>query len=203
MNGRTWIAGLIAAPPPLAAPRPVPEPTWSDLLNQVRAENPGRGQASAYLAAALGVSRDQARRYLAGTQAPSRSRVRAALAGEYQAARDRAEQRQLRAYRAAEAARQARHRRDVADFLRLINAVNPGRVRVRNISGPTQESSRAIGRVEVDLGRVADLWEAGRFQAAEDALSTAIIDAYGEGSRTGQLSAYIEITDYPQGMTYE
>src|SRR5262245_40261428 len=114
MRGEQWIAGLIRPPAPPA------EPTWSDVIARAKSDHPARGAASAYLSAAMDVSRSTARRYLAGQTRPGPGRTAQAdaLRG------------QLRAER--QAAHTTASRKQTADFLRLIDKLRPGRVKVES-----------------------------------------------------------------------
>lgn len=143
-------------------------------LDAIRAEH-GRG-TSRWIANTFGVNPRTARKYLAGEINPGRAgsqRRQAVLASASPA------------FVAAQRLRRAR---------RLV----VGSVRVRYLD--RDEGSREVGTLSVDsdladkLNEVADLLEEGDMEAAEDALSGAILDAYGD------LADTLTISDYENGL---
>lgn len=206
MNGYQWIESLIEAPAPIAAPEPMGAPTWWDVLEYVE-DTQGRG-ASRFLADRLGVTIRTAQRYLSGQHQPARLEVRnrlADVAAEIEAERA-ADQDAECADAVAERARA--HRKDVADFLRLIDRLDPQRITCRNKStGSSTEHTytvKPLDRMGPGLAEVADLWESGDFGGAVDALSDSIVARYGNEASDNRhgFATVLEIVDYPRGIDY-
>jgi len=186
------------------------EVEWLDVLVYAEEKHPGKGEAAKWLAGELGVSVRSAQRYLAVTtpgvkesQQPSRHTVTEAV-----------ERLRARIQREWDEADEAHQRRQVADLLRAIRRIKPGKVKVRSVSrgkgrhghartGPL-DGTRTINRwVSVDLSDVADLWEDRQDGEAAAALSDAIIDAYGAAGDIDELSSSIRITGYPPDLDYQ
>lgn len=186
MDGTSWLRSL-GGPPAEAR-----EPEWLDVLIYAQEQHPAPGAAAQWLADELGVSRRSGERYLALGQQPTQ-RARAASERLRDDIRD--------AWAEADA---AEARQQVADLLRLIRSVEPGRVEVVDISdGRGMKSVRSIqGSLDVDLEAVASAWEDEDDQAAADALSDAIIRAYGDKGDVDELDANLMITDYLDGIDY-
>lgn len=188
MDGISWIRSL--GGPPAAAR----EPDWLDVLIYAEEQHPGKGDAARWLAGELGVSVRSAERYRALGQLPARHRV----TDELDRIRD-----QIREEWAEADAEQARQQ--VADLLRLITTVSPGRVEVLNLSGKNRgrvESRSIVGDLPVNLGDVASAWEDEDEEGAALALSEAIIEAYGDRGAVDELHAYLDISSYVDGLDY-
>jgi len=190
VRAEEWIAGLAAAPP-----RPA-EPSWADVVARVRADNPGRGAAARTLAETMGVTRRTAQRYLTGQHAPKRAAVRAAAGPLYGT---------LRAEAAAAHVQATRDR--AARALRNIGKLRPGKVIVYDKSGRPVQTKRTIGwldKMAAGLGKVADLWRAGKTREAGAALEKAIVNRYG-GARSDArdgLADTLGVVDFPQGIAH-
>lgn len=156
--------------------------SFDDLLAAARAEHGTR--ASTWLAARLQVSQRTAQRYLAGTQRPSR-RTAGRIAN----------------------VRRAVGRRAAAAQIRRVRTVNVGRVPVYDLSGGVGDGYRTIGTVDVTavMDRVADLYEQGRDEEAEELFDNAVIAAYaGESdiSDDSGLASVLAVQDYRNGINY-
>lgn len=185
MQGRTWLASL-------SVPTPHREATWLDILVYAEEHHPGytgRGAASKWLAAELGVDVRSAQRYLKLDYPPGRHVVRDA------AERLRGE---IESQWASEDASQ--QRADVAELLRLIDRLQVGKVSVVNTSGKAKPSSRDLSKplsgLRGALSDVADAWEDEDDELAEDLLSDAVLQAYGEKGGVPDLHENLRITDY-------
>lgn len=195
MRGRDWLLSL--AGPVDVDPR-YRAVDWSDVL-LTASEKP---DPAGWLARQMGVTRDTGLSYLRavkpGTRSyspePTHGRTGAAaqsLIGRLQADADR------------QAEQEARDRGDrirrgrIAAALRRIEAVDVGTVKIEELSGPRQgdEGYRNVGYQEVDLEAAATAVDHGSWTLAEDRLSEAIMDAYGEG-----LGSVLDIIDYPEGI---
>lgn len=188
MDGISWLRSL-------GGPVREREPEWLDVLVYAKEQHPEPGGASKWLAAELGVSVRSGERYLELDQQPVRHRV----TDEIERVKDR-----IRAEWAAADAADARQQ--VADLLALITEVSPGRCSIEELSGKYagRDGSRSIGGgLAVDLGTVADLWSDGDDQGAADALSDAIVEAYGERGGYAELHSYLAIRDYLDGIDYD
>lgn len=185
------------------------EVEWLDILVYAEEKHPEPGGAARFLERELGVSRRSAERYLAVTkpgvkesQQPARGVVK-----------DAVEHLRARIQREWDRADDAHQRRQVADLLRAIRAIKPGRVKVRSVSRGkgrrglprtgSLDGTRTINTwLSVDLADVADLWEQGKEGEAAAALSDAIVDAYGNRGDVDELSSSIRITGYPLDLDY-
>jgi len=153
-----------------------PELGWHEVLDAIREEF-GRG-AVGFLADALGVTDRTARRYYSGEIAePSRHREQ--LAGVIKRA----------------------ERRAAADLLRQVDTLDPGTIKVKTKSGKDKQGSRDPGELTdmaAGMQRVADLWERGADDRAEEALSDAVIARYFQEDSDDRHggAALLEISDY-------
>lgn len=182
-------------------------PTWWDVLEHIE-DTQGRG-ASRYLADQLGVTVRTAQRYLSGQHQPTRHAVRDRLAGvsadlEAERAADQ------EAEYAGQLEEQSRaHRRETADYLRLMTVLHPPQITVRNTSDSkvkdkTYNISRPLDRMGPGLAGVADLWERGDYAGADAALSDAVIARWNSepsDDRHG-LAMVLQVIDYPYGIDY-
>jgi hypothetical protein len=175
------------------------EVEWLDVLVYAQEQNPEPGGAARWLADEMGVSTRSAERYLAiatpgvkETQMPVRhAQVEAAerLKAEIKAEWDEEDS--------------AAQRQQIADLLRLISHVSPGKVGVQSRSGPQAGGSRSIGgELDVDLDAVADAWEDDDEDLAAAELSDAIVSAYGQRGGVDSLDDALRITDYPPGLDW-
>lgn len=185
------------------------EVEWLDVLVYAEEQHPEPGGAARFLERELGVSRRSAERYLAVTkpgvsesQQPARHVVK-----------DAVERLRGRIQREWDEADEAHQRRQVADLLRSIRQIKPGKVKVRSVSagrgrhgqrrGGSLDGTRTINEwLSVDLADVADLWEERQDGEAAAALSDAIMDAYGAKGDVDELSSSIRITGYPLDLDY-
>lgn len=186
MDGVSWLKSLGG---PAAAQR---EPEWLDVLVYALDEHPGRGEAAKWLAGELGVTVRSAERYLALGMQPTLH------------ARDAAERLKGRVRAEWAKADEETARQQVADLLRLIRHVEPGVVEVEDLSDPRMGGSRSIPGppLSVDLGPVADAWEDEDEDAAAQALSDAIMEAYGDRGSSPNLHEHLSIVDYRDGIDY-
>lgn len=168
------------------------EPEWLDVLVYAEENHPGKGQAARWLADELDVNVRSAQRYLQLGQQPTLY------------ARDAAEGLRQRVREEWADADEADARQQVSDLLRLIRHVDPGFITVSEISDPNApDSTRAsVGEVDVDLSAVADAWDDEDDQAAADALSDAIIQAYGDKGGVDELHDNLMIVDYRDGIDW-
>ena len=153
-----------------------PELDWQDVLDAIRDEF-GRG-AVGFLADALGVTPRTAQRYYTG-EIGEPARHREQLAGVIKRA----------------------ERRAAAAIIRQIDTLDPGTIAVKTKSGKDKQGTRDPGTLydmAPGMARVADLWEAGADDRAEDALSDAVIARYFEEDSDNRHggAALLEISDY-------
>ena len=181
MNGREWLQSLGGGSPEPARPE------WLDVLVWAQEQHPGRGEAARWLADELGVNVRSAQRYLALDAEPKRG-----------AARSNAEALRVRLENELRDQAAEQRRGYVAGLLREMSSLKPGTVEVVNKSDHRPAGTRRVPPLDdVDLDRVADLWEADDEDGAEEELSDVIMDAY------GGLSEFLLITDYLDGIDYD
>jgi len=197
VRGRDWLLSL--AGPVTVEPR-YQRIDWTDVL--LAAE--GHPDPAGWLAGQMGVTRETGRRYLnavtpgAGRGALQPTRGRTAPRAEGIIARLQAQADRDAEAAAREAGQRAR-RRAIARVLRGITEVDIGTVKIEETSGPRKGNSgtRTVDVIAVDLADVAAAVEHGAWSLAEDRMSEAFMDAYGDG-----LGAVLDITDYPDGITW-
>lgn len=194
MNGSSFLRSLEGG---AASHREV---EWLDVLVYAEENHPGPGNAARWLADEMGVSRRTAERYLAITT-PGTEQSHQPRRAEQVAAADRLREEIQEEWDDADA---EQDRQQVADLLRLIRKIKPGRVIVRDVSsGRTKDSQRTIGKpLDVDLDAVAEAWEDGDDQEAADLLGQIIIEAYGNDGGVEELDENIMIVDYLDGIDW-
>jgi hypothetical protein len=191
MRGRDWLASLGGG-----VPDP-PRPEWLDVLIWAQEQHPGRGEASKWLAAEMGVDVRSAQRWLKLDAQPTRTRE----------LRHRAEQLRDRLHAEQRKASAADRRDFVADLLAAMTTLTPGRVSVASKSSGRPQGTRDIGRLDnmaAGLAGVAEAWRDDDPDEAEARLSDAILSRYGGGDSddTQGLAALLYVTDYHDGIRY-
>jgi hypothetical protein len=173
---------------------------WTDVL--LAAE--GHPDPAGWLAGQMGVTRETGLSYLRAVKPGARSYSLQPTTGQTAPrAAGMIARLQAQADRDAEAAAreagQRARRRAIARVLRGITEVDIGEVAIKETSGPRTggTGTRTVGTIDVDLADVAAAVEHGAWSLAEDRMSETFMDAYGDG-----LGAVLDITDYPDGITW-
>lgn len=194
MRGRDWLASLGGG-----APEPS-RPEWLDVLIWAQEQHPGRGEASKWLAAEMGVDVRSAQRWLKLDAQPTRTRE----------LRQRAEELRDRVHDEQRRQNEDQRRHFVADLIESMTTLTPGVVAVVSRSSGQREGTRTIDRLDNmadGLAKVAQAWRDGDEIEAEAALSDAVLARYDEGymgdsANTQGLAALLVITDYRDGIEY-